>query len=121
MLPCTPTSPPDPSLSPSTYGTTGSSTKVLCGHDASGVLEVKTCLVVRLMKSAKGWTSEVGQYPGPVVVGAVPEEDVVLRADHVGEVGEQLVIRIEEPVARLLGNAVEREQGVEDDVAHASS
>ena len=61
MLPCTPTSPPRLCLSRSTYGTAGSSTTVVADHDGLSGLDVKTCLVVPLMKSAKGWTSEVGQ------------------------------------------------------------
>ena len=44
----------------------------------------------------------------PVVVRAAAEQDGVLAADHLGDVVEYRLIDIENPVAGLLGNTVER-------------
>ena len=46
----------------SNHGVTGTLIDPNSSKGTVSALEVKTCLVVPLMKSAKGWTSDVGQY-----------------------------------------------------------
>ena len=53
--------------------------------------------------------------PDPVVIRAAAKQDVVLRLDDPAEVVDHLRPPVGEPVSRLLGNAVERQQGVEND------
>jgi hypothetical protein len=62
MLPWIPMSRPGCVLSHATCSAGGCGIAVAFSHaDPSGV-EVITCLRTPLMKSAKGWTSDVGQY-----------------------------------------------------------
>lgn len=58
------------------------------------------------MKLRNG-SSLVGPVSRPVVVGTATEQDRVLAADHLGDVVEYRLINVENPVAWLLGNAVE--------------
>ena len=44
----------------------------------------------------------------PVVVCVAAEQDGVLAADDLGDVVEYRLVNVEEPVAGLLGNSVER-------------
>jgi hypothetical protein len=44
----------------------------------------------------------------PVFVGAAAEQDCVLTLDHLGNVVEYRPIDVENPVAGLLGNTIER-------------
>jgi hypothetical protein len=48
-------------LSSVTYSVAGRSTNVVLSQRSVGLLEVKTCFCVPLMKLANGSTSEVGQ------------------------------------------------------------
>jgi hypothetical protein len=63
MLPWMPMSFPSPCFSSATYSVAEPSTVLELAHSSLSGRLVKTCLGVLLMKLAKGWTSESGQYP----------------------------------------------------------
>ena len=63
MLPWTPMSPPVRDRSRRTYSTSGWSTYTEFAQASGGSLDVNTCFVVPLMKSANGCTSDVSQSP----------------------------------------------------------
>ena len=73
------------------------------------------------MNAANGWISLLGQNVRPLVVGTAAENDRVLCRDESGKVGVHRVVPVGEETIWLLGNAVEGQELVDDDLPHAQA